>query len=398
MWMTPSSDRADQEHHVPTPNGDGVGAEAHVSTAPTEHPTPDAPLAGDNPDGSNARTLEPGPNSADTLIAWTFWCDARFNTDPTTIPFYKENLPPLRRAFEAEFGKITTEYFCANIVGGYLITDHDRLYIVNNETGEDAAEVAELIEDAGRLENDVHDCLQGDAVATERQRCVQLVALPVSTALGILDDTAGIADKDQKARARSRETKSYALSKGQLDYARSYFERVAQRTAQLRYFRGVVDGAGGMTLLGIILAALILWALPALGVSTGGLVPLAASLVAGAAGAVVSVMSRMSFGQLKLDATVGEKQLVRLGAFRPLIGSIFGVAIAALIAGGILPISHPATAAPVAYFFAGVGFLAGFSERWAQDMLSETKNLIGKSKTGDQPDASSTPKPALGST
>jgi hypothetical protein len=386
--MTTSSDPAGNEHVnlVSTPQGDGVPGEPHESRSPSESETPQAPSAGDSADSSTGTDLEPGPNSADTLIGWTFWCDERFNTDSKTVPFYKKNLPALRRAFEAEFGKITTEYFCANIVGGYLITDQNRLYVVNNETGDDASEVAELVEEAGRLENDVHDCLQGDTVATERQRCVQLVSFPISTALGILDDTAAIADKDEKIRARSRETKSYGLSKGQLDYARSYFERVAQRTAQLRYFRGVIGGAAGITLLGIVLAALILWALPALGVSTGGLVPLAASLVAGAAGAVVSVMSRMSFGQMKLDATVGEKQLVRLGAFRPLIGSIFGVAIGALIAGGILPISHPATAAPAAYFFAGVGFIAGFSERWAQDMLSETKNLIGQSTKTDQPE------------
>jgi hypothetical protein len=31
--MTASSDRAEQEHHLSTPNGDGVEAEPHESTA-----------------------------------------------------------------------------------------------------------------------------------------------------------------------------------------------------------------------------------------------------------------------------------------------------------------------------------------------------------------------------
>ena len=138
--MASSSERADKEHvpPVPTPNGDGTGAEPDEPTAPSERQTRDPGLAGGSNDPSDGETQELGPNSAETVIAWTFWVDERFNTDPKTIPFYKKNLPALRRTFEAEFGKITTEYFCANIVGGYLITDHDRLYVVNNETSDDA--------------------------------------------------------------------------------------------------------------------------------------------------------------------------------------------------------------------------------------------------------------------
>jgi hypothetical protein len=58
----------------------------------------------------------------------------------------------------------------------------------------------------------------------------------------------------------------------------------------------------------------------------------------GAVGAVVSVMSRMTFGKLSLDYEAGRWMLIVLGVFRPAIGMVFGVALWVRPASGALGI------------------------------------------------------------
>jgi hypothetical protein len=99
---------------------------------------------------------------------------------------------------------------------------------------------------------------------------------------------------------------------------------------------------------------------------------------AGALGALVSVLHRMTSGDLKLDFHAGKRMLTLFGAVRPVIGAVFGMALFVLLRGGLLPaIGTPAV--PLA-FYAAIGFLAGFNERFAQDMLvGSAKHLSGES-------------------
>ncbi|HEV2810203.1 MAG TPA: hypothetical protein VGV93_07390 [Acidimicrobiales bacterium] len=56
-----------------------------------------------------------------------------------------------------------------------------------------------------------------------------------------------------------------------------------------------------------------------------------------------------------------------LGAFRPLIGAVFGAATFLVVAGGLLdvvPDSVEASPTTELLFFAALGFLAGFNERF----------------------------------
>jgi hypothetical protein len=61
-------------------------------------------------------------------------------------------------------------------------------------------------------------------------------------------------------------------------------------------------------------------------------------LTAGAIGAVVSVLSRMTFGELALDYEAGRRLLTMLGAFRPVIGMVFGAAMWVLSESNVLAI------------------------------------------------------------
>ena len=140
----------------------------------------------------------------------------------------------------------------------------------------------------------------------------------------------------------------------------------AERTAQANYTRGMGLGTGIM----IVGSAAVATGLAILHVPA----QYAISAPAGALGALVSVFQRMTTGRLHLDLHAGRRLLQLFGAIRPLIGAIFGMAVYAVLKGGVLP-AVGAPKAPLA-FYGAIGFLAGFNERFAQDMLGESAQEV----------------------
>jgi hypothetical protein len=56
--------------------------------------------------------------------------------------------------------------------------------------------------------------------------------------------------------------------------------------------------------------------------------------------------------------------------FRPVIGRVFGLALYVVLNAGLIQIANvPELADTRVHFFMGLAFLAGFSERWAHDVL-----------------------------
>jgi hypothetical protein len=106
--------------------------------------------------------------------------------------------------------------------------------------------------------------------------------------------------------------------------------------------------------------------------------PLLATPLAGGAGAVVSVMMRMTRDQLTLNYESGLPTIRLLGVIRPLLGALFGGAIYLLLAGGLISISGaPKNPTDLIYFYTGIAFIAGFSERWAQDVVTGKGGVAG---------------------
>lgn len=141
------------------------------------------------------------------------------------------------------------------------------------------------------------------------------------------------------------------------------FKRLAARRRSLRWY---VLGLPLGGILGFLLTA-VADRLEPFGVSA---TPVVFCLGSGGIGAMVSVMIRITRGQrLLVDSEQGAAVTVLAGAFRPLIGAVFGVALYVLITAGIVPLDTPEDEALAIFFFAGIAFIAGFSERWAQDTI-----------------------------
>lgn len=160
------------------------------------------------------------------------------------------------------------------------------------------------------------------------------------------------------------------------DRADGYFRRAAQRRAQLRYLAGVTGGLGVIGAIGFLLA-LGLATLPDVHERSAVFL---ASLIAGGAGALLSVLYGMTSGNLRLhtlfaNAESGLGPLVAAGALRPLLGALSGTVVYVLLQSGLVPLKIPDGAAAT-YFYIAIAMVAGFSERWARGVLAGTEERI----------------------
>jgi hypothetical protein len=218
-------------------------------------------------------------------------------------------------------------------------------------------------------------------------RCAGLVVLtsrlpPVETATAtrLIFEAYGTA---LEALDQRRERKDGDLSKAEIQEisnqvaeAQTYYESSATAQANTLYFLGTLWG----TALSLVIYDVVS-AIGALRSQTdilGPLTPLVLTFGAGAAGAVVSVMQRMGSAEgLVKNYRVPPATLRLFGMLRPLIGGFVGTAFHVLVLAGLIPLTLPADRATALYFVIGVAFLAGFSERWAKDLLGKAPAGIG---------------------
>lgn len=163
--------------------------------------------------------------------------------------------------------------------------------------------------------------------------------------------------------------------------ARASVEELIQRQARFEYFAGVGLGA----LITIPALAVGGWLSMRFGAQQlnepGEPGSLTAAIIGGAAGAVISVAQRMTTKTrtpLMIDFTAPKLQKVFLGSLRPIVGAVFAAVVYFAIVGGLVSL-HANTgqdASVAVAFFAVAGFAAGFSERFATDVLSRASSGI----------------------
>jgi hypothetical protein len=144
-----------------------------------------------------------------------------------------------------------------------------------------------------------------------------------------------------------------------------------QRSAQACYGRGMLFGALAIVAVSAVLG--VAFSLGDVSAVYGVAFP------AGAVGAIVSVLQRMTSTRpsirLELDVGAGHQMLTTYGGLRPVVGAILGYAVFVFLKGGLLPALAVTTTSPLATF-AGLGFLGGFNERWAQDMFAASARRL----------------------
>ena len=296
-------------------------------------------------------------------------------SDDTTIREIAERYyPHLLEGYQRAYGGIKQQYYGENVVCAAVLTDKDRIDIITPAVDGKLAKALGLVADCDKLTIEINSVLEPGET---RRTIMETVYGVTVSALGVIEYTP---EGDEPNEER------LALVQSQLTAARGLYEKAAQRQARVQYFTGV--------LLGLVIAVPVL-ALAAVLVSLGhigGLSPVdfLGAVVAGALGAAVSVLTRLSSGSLVLDVEAGSDQLRNLGIVRPFLGAIAGLAVYCLTAGGLIPVKVPdSQLSPI--YYAGLAFLAGFSERFAQDMFS-----LGQRQASADAKGGADAKPAAG--
>lgn len=287
-----------------------------------------------------------------------------------------------RRDFEKRHGEIISAYWCSHVESAVALTEkkgHRRwltptwgFHRESDWATQSAPEVAAALHRCDELAVRANTVLTG-----VRQRiCMQLVVACAAHLLSLVDARTKSTDEAAMAAALKREHVA-------LNEAEAYYKDAANGQAQMVYF-------GGMATVAVVLGTMA-----AIWLSISWATPVAA-LMAGAIGAVVSVIQRINNGKFTLDYDVGGPYAFFLGGLRPLIGGAFAMAISFAFTGGLLhlPATNPTDNPRLALLV--LGFVAGFSERWAQDTLTSLMPS-GQEAPPPQPSPATpvTPDPAV---
>src|SRR5918997_3097390 len=284
----------------------------------------------------------------------------------------RRNFTDMFERFERSSGRIVSWYMAREVFAAAALTDRDGISVtLGRELPPGSAELVDLIRRCQQVAYTAWHRLN----RFDRGQCQTMIFQVIEEALRRIDTDGAIRSEDCLGPLKDR-----------LDQAEEFMLRCATRRAQSKYLKGMLLGT-----LAIGAAISLVTTVLAL---TGDLTRLGGQLLlvasAGTVGAVVSVLWRMTSGSFRmnlptLDHEMKGTDLRLMAALRPVIGLVFALGAIVLVLGEIIPLDQQQGVSQSA-LFAGIGFLAGFSERLAQDMFVRSgQGLAGV--VGDSPSA-----------
>jgi hypothetical protein len=279
--------------------------------------------------------------------------------EPYTGPA-EERYREFEARFEERHGPIVSAYWCSTQPSGVALTikrrplmlpDVVRLHWATDWAAKDKPKLMTLLYRCEVLSVRVHEVLRD----TSQRLAMQSLFTVISFLLGFseterVNNERAVAEVDRTTREH-------------LKRIETYYRNAAVRSGQIVYVGGMLLGMVPVALL--LVLALLLKVVDANNVSvrTGMF-----CFAAGSVGALVSVMSRLSSDKVRVDWEFGKDTLRTLGSLRPFVGGIFGLMTFFALKSGVVALDI-ANSSKSNYFYVLFSFVAGFSERLAQDML-----------------------------
>jgi hypothetical protein len=284
--------------------------------------------------------------------------------------------------FEEDNGPIVEAYWCTEEASAVAVTlkrrplilpDVVRLHWATDWSTKDQPTLMALLYRCEALAVRVHEVLRD----TSQRLAMQSLYTVMSYLLAF--------GETERAKNEQAVEQIERTTRQELKSINSYYHRAAVRSGQIVYVGGMLLGL--LPLAGLIAIAILLR------VADWSNVSVRIALVcfaAGGVGALISVMSRMNAGRVNVDWEFGKDTLRTLGALRPFVGGVFGVATFFALKSGVVAL-QVGDETKSSYFYILFGFIAGFSERFARDMLlgatGETSSARGRPRgRAQQPD------------
>jgi hypothetical protein len=275
--------------------------------------------------------------------------------------------------FEAINGEIVSQYWCTTEASGIALTikrrplllaDTVRLHWATDWSTKEKPKLMRLLYECETLAVKVQEVLRD----TSRRLAIQSLFNVISFLLAFAEsprsnDDRAIAEVARSTRAGLREIDEYYCN-------------AAARSGQIVYVGGMLLGMVPPLLISIA-GWIVVGDNHSSAVGIGLL-----CFSAGAVGALMSVMSRLSSGKVSIDWEFGKDTLRTLGSLRPFVGAVFGLITYLALKSGVIGIDL-ANKAGSSYYYVVFSFAAGFSERLAQDMLLGTtlESVVGRAQS-----------------
>jgi len=287
------------------------------------------------------------------------------------------------RQFEARYGRIDDAYWSVRDASAVALTIREknlrwrpdpelipRFHRATDWATRDEPDIAAALDECETLAVRVEEILRGASELIALRR----ISAVASHLLGFVDREWGrrplpAAGQRTPDEVHQEEGKAFVeLQRKELERVENFYKRTGNGQARILFFWGMAQGLLALVLL-TGLAVALTWLVDGLdGGRThwGELQLFVISVMAGALGALLSVLSRMASltGKFVLDHEVGRKSVRWIGIYRPFVGGIFGVATFLTLASGILQTQSPSDKQDFAYY--GIfAFFSGFFERFA---------------------------------
>jgi hypothetical protein len=308
------------------------------------------------------------------------------SASPEAEEQYREKL----EEFERQEGKLAAVYWSTKTASAIALTigvpRWQRNPIAETEMVIRIHRVTDwLTRDATPLANVLHDC---DLLAIRAGEILRGTSerIAMRWIFSVQEHVLGFMERESEPTPE-REAAFVAQQKKELARIEGYYLRAAAKAGRIVYVTGMIAGAF-LFVAGTSIAA---WLLERYSQSWNkDMEVLLLCIGAGAVGALVSVLSRMSSGdeeKFNIDFEVGRPLLRRLGLYKPLVGAVFGVIMYFLLRSGLL-LTSP-TPDKELYFYGAVAFLAGFSERFTGVVFGNVERLV----SGEEKETEAQPPP-----
>ncbi len=304
------------------------------------------------------------------------------------------------RQFEGKYGRIDDAYWSVRDASAVAFTSRKerlrwrrrselipRFHRATDWATRDEPEIAAALDECETLAVRVEEILRGPSELIALRR-IHAVA---SHLLGFVDREWGrepppAAGQRAPDKAHQGAAKKFVEDQ-QLEKVERFYDQAGSGQARILFFWGMAQGLLALVLLTAV-AVLVAWPVDGLdggGTHWGELQLFVISVVAGALGAVLSVLSRMASltGKFALDHELGRKNVRWMGIYRPFVGGIFGVATFLMLASGILQTESPGADKDFAYY----GILAlfsGFFERFTKLTPAGAPTPVEEEKGGKE--------------
>lgn len=287
------------------------------------------------------------------------------------------------KLFKAEEGEIADSYWCRYEASGVALTEKQLPRKLGNFFRRDSilrlhAATDWRTESAPAVASSIHRWETAGIKASEVLReTSERIAL--SRIFAAITRLLAFVDRDPGAKPLPGTTLDRVLKeqKAELAEVDDYYQRAGENSARIVYFRGMIWGTAFFALL-VGGSFLLAWSFGWLDVRDEPTYTLFVTLAMGAAGAILSVMTRMARRNgFNLEFEVGRKSMRRLGGLRPWIGAMFALAVYLALKSQLVELLQQQQHG--IYFYSTIGFLSGFSERRAKVLLDSAGSVMESS-------------------